>query len=114
MAGASGYALSDALGWKQGLSKKFTQAKKFYSVIATSTLIGLWINFANIDPIKALVYTAIINGIVAVPIFITVMKIANHRKILKEKVNGKISSSYQPSIIPKSRIISPRLTNDSL
>ena len=92
MAGASAYALSDALGWREGLSKKFTQAKKFYTVIATSTIIGLWINFANIDPIKALVYTAIINGIVAVPIFITVMKIANDRKILKEKVNGKISN----------------------
>jgi NRAMP (natural resistance-associated macrophage protein)-like metal ion transporter len=92
MAGASAYALSDALGWKEGLSKKFTQAKKFYAVIATSTIIGLWINFANIDPIKALVYTAIINGIVAVPIFITVMRIANDRKILKEKVNGKISN----------------------
>ena len=90
MAGASGYALSDALGWKQGLSKKFTQAKKFHSVIATSTIIGLWINFTNIDPIKALVYTAIINGIVAVPVFMVVMKIANDRKILKEKVNGKI------------------------
>ncbi|MFZ0513196.1 MAG: divalent metal cation transporter [Candidatus Nitrosopolaris sp.] len=92
MAGASAYALSDALGWREGLSKKFTQAKKFYTVIAASTIIGLWINFANIDPIKALVYTAIINGIVAVPIFITVMKIANDRKILKEKVNGKISN----------------------
>jgi NRAMP (natural resistance-associated macrophage protein)-like metal ion transporter len=92
MAAASAYALSDALGWKQGLSKKFTQAKKFYAVIATSTIIGLWINFANIDPIKALVYTATINGIVAVPIFIAVMKIANDRKILKDKVNGKVSN----------------------
>jgi Mn2+/Fe2+ NRAMP family transporter len=92
MAGASGYALSGALGWKQGLSKKFTQTKKFYAVIATSTIIGLWINFTNIDPIKALVYTAIINGIVAVPVFIVVMKIANDRKILKEKVNGKVSN----------------------
>jgi Mn2+/Fe2+ NRAMP family transporter len=92
MAGASGYALSDALGWKQGLSKKFTQAKKFYAIIATSTIRGLWINFTNIDPIKALVYTAVINGIVAVPVFMVVMKIANDRKILKEKVNGKISN----------------------
>jgi len=64
----------DYITLKQG---HFTQAKKFYAVIATSTIIGLWINFANIDPIKALVYTATINGIVAVPIFIAVMKIAN-------------------------------------
>lgn len=92
MAGASGYALSDVLGWKEGLSKKFTQAKKFYLVIAASTVIGLWINFVNIDPIKALLYTAIINGVVAIPIFIAIMRIANDRKILKDKVNGKISN----------------------
>lgn len=92
MAGASGYALSDALGWKEGLSKKFTQAKKFYVVIAASTVIGLWINFVNIDPIKTLLYTAIINGVVAIPIFIAIMRIANDRKILKDKVNGKISN----------------------
>jgi Mn2+/Fe2+ NRAMP family transporter len=92
MAAASAYALSDALDWRQGLSKKFTQAKKFYAVIATSTIIGLWINFANMDHVKALVYTATINGIVAVPIFIAVMKIANDRKILKDRVNGKISN----------------------
>jgi len=54
--------------------------------------LDLWINFANIDPIKALVYTATINGIVAVPIFIAIMKIANDRKILKDKVNGKVSN----------------------
>ncbi|HXX99199.1 MAG TPA: hypothetical protein VEL11_19080 [Candidatus Bathyarchaeia archaeon] len=53
---------------------------------------GLWINFANIDHIKALVDTATINGIVAVPIFIAVMKIANDRKILKDKVNGNLSN----------------------
>ena len=92
MAGASGYALSDALGWKEGLSKKFTQAKKFYVVIAASTVIGLWINFVNIDPIKALLYTAIINGVMVIPIFIAIMRIANDRKILKDKVNGKISN----------------------
>jgi NRAMP (natural resistance-associated macrophage protein)-like metal ion transporter len=92
MAGASGYVLSDALGWKEGLSKKFTQAKKFYVVIAASTVIGLWINLVNIDPIKALLYTAIINGVVAIPIFIAIMRIANDRKILKDKVNGKISN----------------------
>jgi Mn2+/Fe2+ NRAMP family transporter len=71
---------------------EFTQAKKFYAIIATFTIRGLWINFTNIDPIKALVYTAVINGIVAVPVFMVVMKIANDRKILKEKINGKISN----------------------
>ncbi len=67
LAGSSAYALSDAFGWKQGLHKKFKQAKAFYLVITFSTIIGLWINFTNIDPIRALVYTAVINGVTAVP-----------------------------------------------
>ncbi len=92
LAGSSAYALSDSFGWKQGLHKKFKQAKAFYLVIAVSTIIGLWINFTNIDPIRALVYTAVINGITAVPILYTVMKIANDRKVLGDKVNGRLSN----------------------
>jgi Mn2+/Fe2+ NRAMP family transporter len=61
-------------------------------VVGASTVIGLWINFIHIDPIKALVYTAVINGIIAVPILFAVMKIANDKKILKNKTNGHISN----------------------
>ena len=93
LAGASGYALSDAFGWKEGLSKSFTQARKFHVVIAASTIIGLLINFTHIDPIKALVYSAVINGVVAVPILFAVMKIANDKSILKDKVNGRFSNT---------------------
>jgi NRAMP (natural resistance-associated macrophage protein)-like metal ion transporter len=92
MAGSSAYALSDTFGWKQGLNRKFRQAKAFYLVIAASTIIGLWINFSSIDPIKALVYTAVINGVVAVPILIAIMRIANDKKILKDRINGGISN----------------------
>jgi len=92
LAGSSAYAISDTLGWKQGLGKKFKQAKPFYLVIAVSTLIGLGINFVNIDPIKALIYTAVINGITAVPILFAILRIANDKKILKDKTNGPISN----------------------
>ena len=92
MAGSSAYALSDTFGWKQGLNKTFKQTKAFYFVIAASTVIGLWINFSSIDPIKALVYTAVINGVVAVPILIAIMRIANDKRILKDRVNGRISN----------------------
>ena len=92
LAGSSGYALSDVFGWKEGLSKKFRQAKGFYLIIAVSTLVGLWINFANIDPIKALVYTAVINGIIAAPILYIIMRAANDKNILGNKVNGRISN----------------------
>jgi NRAMP (natural resistance-associated macrophage protein)-like metal ion transporter len=92
LAGSSGYALSDVFGWHEGLSKTFRQAKGFYLVIAASTLIGLWINFINIDPIKALVYTAVINGVIAVPILFAVMKIANDKKMLRDNTNGRMSN----------------------
>jgi Mn2+/Fe2+ NRAMP family transporter len=92
MAGASGYALSDAFVWEEGLNKSFTQARNFYLVIAVSTVIGLLINFTNLDPIRALVYSAVINGIAAVPILVAVMKIANDKNILKDKINGRTSN----------------------
>jgi NRAMP (natural resistance-associated macrophage protein)-like metal ion transporter len=92
MAGSSAYALSDVFGWKEGLSKKFKQAKGFYLVIAASTIIGLLINFSSINPIKALVYAAVINGVIAVPILVAVMKIANDKQVLKDKVNGRVSN----------------------
>jgi NRAMP (natural resistance-associated macrophage protein)-like metal ion transporter len=92
LAGSSGYALSDVFGWKEGLSKKFRQAKGFYLIIAVSTLVGLWINFANIDPIRALVYTAVINGVIAAPILFIIMRAANDKNILGNKVNGRISN----------------------
>ena len=92
LAGASAYALSDTFGWKEGLGKKFKQAKQFYAVIIASTLIGVGINFVGIDPIQALIYAAVINGVVSVPIIFTIMKVANDKKILKDKTNGILSN----------------------
>lgn len=92
LAGSCGYALADAFGWKQGLSKKFRQAKYFYLVIAAATSVGLWINFSNIDPIQALIYTAVINGVVAVPILFAVIKISNDKNILGNKTNRPLSN----------------------
>jgi len=68
------------------------QAPKFYGIIVASTIIGLWINFSNVDPIQALVYTAVINGFVSVPVLIMVSKIANNKKILGDKVNKRFSN----------------------
>lgn len=92
LAGSASYAISESFGWKEGLYKKFGQAPKFYGIIIISTLIGLWINFSNIDPIQALVYTAVINGFVSVPVLIVVSRISNNKKILGDQVNKKISN----------------------
>lgn len=93
LAGSSGYILADTFGWKQGLNKKFNQAKAFYIVIAAATSIGLLINFVNIDPIRALVYAAVINAITSIPILFAVLKISNDKNFLKTKTNGKLSNT---------------------
>ena len=92
LAGSSAYALSEEFGWKEGLGKKFKQAKGFYLIIAASTVVGLWVNFANVDPIKALIYAAVINGIIAVPLLVAIMKIGSDAKILGTRTNSKISN----------------------
>lgn len=92
MATDCGYILSDIFGWKQGLSKKFNQAKAFYLVISLSTIAGLYINFLNLNPIKALVYANVINGVVAIPVLVAIVMIANDKKILGLWINRKISN----------------------
>jgi NRAMP (natural resistance-associated macrophage protein)-like metal ion transporter len=92
LAGASAYAISETFGWREGLGKGFRQAKQFYLVIIGSTIIGLLINFIGINPIQALIYAAVINGVVAVPIIFIIMKISNDKRILEDKTNGIFSN----------------------
>ena len=92
LSASSAFALSDTFGWKEGLEKKFSQAKSFYAVIAASTLIGVWITFSHIDPIQALILAAVINAVVTVPILFIVMRLANDKKILEDKINTRFSN----------------------
>ena len=92
LAGSSAYAISDTFGWRQGLNKQFTRAKKFYLVIIISTIIGLWITFSNVNIIQALVVTAVINAVIAVPLLFVLLRIANDKTILQNKVNNRLSN----------------------
>jgi NRAMP (natural resistance-associated macrophage protein)-like metal ion transporter len=92
LSASSAFALSDTFGWKEGLEKKFSQAKSFYSVIVASTLIGVWITFSHINPIHALILAAVINAVVTVPILFIVMRLANDKKILEDKINSRFSN----------------------
>lgn len=89
LAGSASYAVSEAFGWKEGLSRKFKTAHGFYGVITVATLLGLLINFIGIDPIIMLYYTAVINGIIAPPLLVMILLIANNKKIMGERVNSK-------------------------
>ena len=90
LTGSSAYAVAEAFGWKHGFNRHPEHAKEFYWLIAVSTLLGMLINFAGINPMKALFLTAVINGFLAPPILILIMQVSNNREIMGERVNGKL------------------------
>ena len=93
MAGSSAYAMSEAFSWRDGLNLNLKNARAFYGVITLSTVTGLIINFIGIDPIKALIYSSVINGIVAVPLIFLIALIAKNKKIMGE-YNSKTLSNF--------------------
>jgi Mn2+/Fe2+ NRAMP family transporter len=92
-AGGSAYALSELFGWKEGLNKKFSRAPSFYLVIVISTLLGVVMNLLHVDPIKALIYAAVINGCISVPLIGLLLHMGNNEKII-----GKYKSPLWVSI----------------
>jgi NRAMP (natural resistance-associated macrophage protein)-like metal ion transporter len=91
LAGSAAYALSEALGWREGLGKPFRKAPGFYGVIIASTGVGLCFNFVGVDPFKALVVTAVINGVAAVPLLYVIARLNSNRKVLGQRVGGVLS-----------------------
>jgi NRAMP (natural resistance-associated macrophage protein)-like metal ion transporter len=92
LAGSAAYAIAEAFGWRQGLEQTLDHARGFYAVIALSTLVGLALNLLGVNPIAALVYSAVINGLVAVPLLVLILLVANNRAILGEHTNGRFSN----------------------
>jgi len=82
LAGSSAYALAEAMGWRAGLSRDPAEAKRFYATIVAGTIVGIGINFINIDPIKALFWSAVINGVVAVPLMVAMMLMARQPQVM--------------------------------
>ena len=82
LAGSAAYAIGEALGWRVGLSQKPGRAKAFYAAIALATLVGALLNFSPLDPIKALFWSAVINGVAAVPIMIMIMILSSRREVM--------------------------------
>jgi NRAMP (natural resistance-associated macrophage protein)-like metal ion transporter len=82
LAGSAAYALGEARKWPIGLARKPRQAKAFYFALAGATLVGILINFSPIDPIRALYWSAVINGIVAVPVMVIMMRMATNTKVM--------------------------------
>lgn len=87
LAGSGAYALSEIMKWHEGLELKYSQAKGFYAVIIISILVGLLLNFIGINPIKALYWSAYLNGIIALPLLTVIMIVGDDPKIMGEETH---------------------------
>lgn len=92
MAGASAYAIAETSGVREGLGKKPSSAPGFYAVIGVSTLIGMSLDLFGINPITALYYTAVLNGLVAPPLMVLIIMISNRKDIMGRYVNSRASN----------------------
>lgn len=93
LAGSVAYAVSETMGWRYGLYRRFARARSFYAVIAVCILLGYLLNFVHaLSPVKALLYSAALNGIVAPPLVIVLLFICNDKRIVKDRVNGRASN----------------------
>jgi Mn2+/Fe2+ NRAMP family transporter len=89
LAGSGGYALSEVMGWKEGLERPVKDARGFYGIIAISVLAALVIQYSPIDPMKALFWSAVINGVVAVPLMAVIMLLATKKSVMGPYTAGR-------------------------
>lgn len=88
LGGSAAYALGEALKWPVGLAHKFHRARAFYITLTVATVLGCLLNFTKLDPVKALFWSAVINGVVAVPVMVMLMIMANNKKIMGKYAIG--------------------------
>ncbi len=94
LAGSAAYAVAETAGWRFGLYRRFHRAKGFYVTIALVIIVGYLLNFVGvISPVKALLYSAVLNGLVAPPLVVVLLFICNNRKIVGKNRNGWLSNT---------------------
>lgn len=92
LSGSLSYMFAETFGWKQGLDKKFFQAKPFYGVIIVSLAIGVLLNLIGVNPVQGLLYAAISYGLTAPVIILVVLHISNNRSVMGSETNGRWSN----------------------
>jgi len=90
LAGSTAYAFAETLGWRQGLDKKLKQARWFYGLILLSTGVGVGLNFAGINPVKALYWTAVINGLLAPFLLVAILIVASDKKLMQGQPSSRL------------------------
>ncbi len=93
LAGSAAYAVAETMGWRYGLYRRFARARGFYVTIALAVVAGYGLNFVHsISPVKALLYSAALNGVVAPPLIVVLLFVCNNRKIVGKRMNGRASN----------------------
>jgi NRAMP (natural resistance-associated macrophage protein)-like metal ion transporter len=90
LAGSAAYAFAETLGWRQGLDKKLKQARAFYALILLATGVGVGLNFAGINPVKALYWTAVINGLLAPFLLVAILIVASDKKLMQGQPTSRL------------------------
>jgi NRAMP (natural resistance-associated macrophage protein)-like metal ion transporter len=88
LTGSAAYAAAETFSWRSGLGERLSRAKSFYALIVVSTVVGTLINFLGVNPIEALFWTAVINGLLAPPLLVLIMLVANNPAIMGRRKNG--------------------------
>jgi NRAMP (natural resistance-associated macrophage protein)-like metal ion transporter len=90
LAGSAAYAFAETLGWRQGLNKKLKQARWFYALILVSTAAGVALDFIGINPVKALYWTAVINGLLAPFLLVAILIVAADKKLMQGQPSSRL------------------------
>ena len=91
LAGSTAYAFAETMGWRQGLNRELKQARWFYALILLSTAVGVTLNFAGVNPVKALYWTAVINGLLAPFLLVAILVVAADRKLMQGQPSSRLS-----------------------
>jgi NRAMP (natural resistance-associated macrophage protein)-like metal ion transporter len=91
LAGSAAYACAETLGWKQGLDRTLKKARAFYCIILLSTAAGVGLNFVGIDPVKALYWTAILNGLLAPFLLVAILLVATDNKLMQGQPSSRLA-----------------------
>jgi NRAMP (natural resistance-associated macrophage protein)-like metal ion transporter len=94
LAGSTSYALAETFGWREGLSLKLSQARAFYLVIVVSMCLGMVMNLVGLDPVRALYWSAILNGVAAPPLILMIWILSRRESVLGKRRSGGLSSTF--------------------
>jgi Mn2+/Fe2+ NRAMP family transporter len=91
LAGSAAYAFAETFGWKQGLDRKLAGARRFYFIVGISTAAGVALDFAKISPLKALYWSAVVNGLLAPVLLVGVLLVASSRKLMAGQPSSRVA-----------------------